>query len=89
MQVLLNANTDAKMTLCLEWLLLEERIDSSILKLVYDGINKENLPANLKLELKNPTRALRNNSGKTIIVAKDKNMNKFFAVLQYNIAVLV
>ena len=47
------------------------------------------MPANLKLELKNPTRALRNNSGKTIIVAKDKNMNKFFAVLQYNIAVLV
>ena len=26
----------------LKWLLLEERIDSSILKLVYNGINKEN-----------------------------------------------
>ena len=32
---------------------VEERIDSSILKLVYNGINKENMPANLKLELKN------------------------------------
>ena len=37
----------------LKWLLLEERIDSSILKLVYNGINKKNMPANLKLELKN------------------------------------
>ena len=36
----------------LKWLLLEERIDSSILKLVYNGINKKNMPANLKLELK-------------------------------------
>ena len=58
----------------LKWLLLEERIDSSILKLVYNGINKENMPANLKLELKKPTRASRNNS--PIIIAKDKNMNK-------------
>ena len=35
-----------------KWLFLEERIDSSILKLVYNGINKENMPPNLKLELK-------------------------------------
>ena len=58
----------------LKWLLLEEWIDSSILKLVYNEINKENMPANLKLELKKPTRASRNNS--PIIIAKDKNMNK-------------
>ena len=58
----------------LKWQLLEEQIDSSILKLVYNGINKENMPANLKLELKKPTRASRNNS--PIIIAKDKNMNK-------------
>ena len=58
----------------LKWQLLEERIDSSILKLVYNGINKENMPANLKLELKKPTRASRNNS--PIIIEKDKNMNK-------------
>ena len=32
------------------------------------------MPANLKLELKKPTRASRNNS--PIIIAKDKNMNK-------------
>ena len=32
------------------------------------------MPANLKLELKEPTRASRNNS--PIIIAKDKNMNK-------------
>ena len=58
----------------LKWRLLEERIDSSVLKLVYNGINKENIPANLKLELKKPTRASSNNS--PIIIAKDKNMSK-------------
>ena len=36
----------------LKWLLLEERIDSSTLKLVYNGINKENMPANLKSQVK-------------------------------------
>ena len=36
-----------------------------------NGINKENIPANLKFELKTP---IRNNS--PIIIAKDKNMNK-------------
>ena len=57
----------------LKWLLPEERIDSSILKLVYNGINKEKMPANLKLELKKPTRAPRNDA--PIIIAKDKYMN--------------
>ena len=33
------------------WLQLEEQIDSSMLKLVYHAINKENMPANLKLKL--------------------------------------
>ena len=36
----------------LKWPLLEEWIDSSILKLVRNGINKENIPANLKPKLK-------------------------------------
>ena len=58
----------------LKWLLQEEQIDSLILKLVYNGINKENMPGNLKLELKNPTGTSRNNS--PIIIAKDKNINK-------------
>ena len=53
---------------------LEEGIDSSILKLVYDGINEENMSANLKLELKKTTRTSRNNL--PIIIAKDKNTNK-------------
>ena len=34
----------------LKWLLLEERTDSSILKLVYNGRNKEDMPVNLKLK---------------------------------------
>ena len=66
----------------LKWLLLEERIDSSILRLVYNGINKENMSANLKLELKKPTRTSRNNS--PIIIAKDKNMNKLTLIEEAN-----
>ena len=58
----------------LKWLLLEERIDSSILKLVSNGIKKKNMPEILKHDLKKPTRTSRNNS--LIIIAKDKNMNK-------------
>ena len=42
----------------LKWLLLEERIDSSTLKLVYNGINKDNMPANLKLELKKTSQGI-------------------------------
>ena len=44
----------------LKCLVLEKRIDLSILKLVYNGINKEKMPANLKFELKKATRASRN-----------------------------
>ena len=66
----------------LKWLLLEERIDLSILKLVYNGINKENLPANLKFELKDPTRTSRNSS--PIIIAKDKNINKLTFIEEAN-----
>ena len=58
----------------LKWLLLEERIDSSILRLVYNGINEKDMPANLKLKLKKTTRTSRNNS--PTIIAKDQNMNK-------------
>ena len=61
---------------------VEERIDSSILKLVYNGINKENMPANLKLELKKPSRTLRNNS--LTIFTKDKNMNKSIFIEDVN-----
>ena len=58
----------------LKWLLLEERIDTSLLKLVYNRTNKENMAAIQKLELKNPARTSSNNSA--IIIAKDRNMNK-------------
>ena len=44
------------------------------MKLVYNGINKENMPANLTLKLKKPTRASRNNL--PIIIAKDKNISQ-------------
>ena len=57
----------------LKQILLEEQISSSILKLVYNRIDKEKMPANLKLDLKKPTRTSINNA--PIIIAKDKNMN--------------
>ena len=55
--------------------MLEELIDSSTLKLVYNEIKKEDMPANLKLELKKPIRTSRDNS--PIIIAKDKNKSTF------------
>ena len=61
----------------LKWQLLEERIDSSILKL-----NKKNMPANLKFELEKPTRTLTNNS--PTIIAKDKNVNKLTFIEEAN-----
>ena len=66
----------------LKWLLLEKRMDSSIMKLVYNGINKENTPANLKLELKKTTRTSRNNS--PVIIAKDRNVNKSTFIEEVN-----
>ena len=62
--------------------MLEERIYSSILKLVYNGINKENMPADLKLEFKKETRTSRNDSLK--IIAKDKNMNNSTFIKEAN-----
>ena len=58
----------------LKCLVLEERIDLSILKLVYNEISKQKMPENLKFELKKATRASTNKS--PIIIAKYKNMNK-------------
>ena len=52
----------------LKWLLIDERIELSILKIVYNGLNKENMPVHLQFVLKEPARVSRQNS--TTIAAK-------------------
>ena len=45
-------------------------------------MNKENMPASLKLKLKKPTRTSSNNS--PIIIAKDKSMSKSMFIEEAN-----
>ena len=46
----------------LNWLLIEERIDFELMKLVFNGLNKKNLPENLQLKLSKEKRSLRKKS---------------------------
>ena len=46
----------------LKWLLIDEGIELSIMKVAYSGITKENMPKHLKLVLIEPTRVSRQNS---------------------------
>ena len=57
----------------LKLLLFKGQIDSSIVKLVNNGINKEDMLAKFKLEFKKATSTSRNVS--PIIIMKDKSMN--------------
>ena len=45
----------------LNWLLIEERIDFALMKLVFNGLNKKNMAENLRLELPKEKRWLREN----------------------------
>ena len=57
----------------LKLLLFKGQIDSSIVKLVNNGINKEDMLAKFKLEFKKATSTSGNVS--PIIIMKDKSMN--------------
>ena len=46
----------------LNWLLIEERIDFALMKLVFNGLNDKNMPENLQLKLSKKTRSLQKNS---------------------------
>ena len=46
----------------LNWLLIEERIDFALMKLVFNGLNKKNMAENLRLELPKEKRSLGENS---------------------------
>ena len=35
----------------LNWLLIEERVDFALVKLVFNGLNNKNIPENLQLKL--------------------------------------
>ena len=46
----------------LNWLLIEERIDFALMKIVFNGLNNKNMPENLQLKLSKEKRSLRKNS---------------------------
>ena len=45
----------------LNWLLIEERIDFALMKLVFNGLNNKNMPENLWLKISKEKRSLRKN----------------------------
>ena len=53
---------ELKDTADLNWLLIEERIDFALMKLVFNGLNDKNMPENLQLKLSKKTRSLQKNS---------------------------
>ena len=56
----------------LNWLLIEERIDFELMKLVFNGLNKKNLPENLQLKLSKEKRSLRKKS--VMLVHQNENI---------------
>ena len=56
----------------LNWLLIEERIDFSLMKLVFNGLNNKNIPENLQLKLSKEKQSLRKNS--VMLVHQNKNI---------------
>ena len=56
----------------LNWLLIEERIDLALMKLVFNGLNNKNMPENLQLKLSNEKQSLRKNS--IILVHQNENI---------------
>ena len=46
----------------MNWLLIQERIDIALMKLVFNGLNNKNMPENLRLKLSKEKRSLRKNS---------------------------
>ena len=56
----------------LNWLLIEERIDFALMKLVFNGLNNKNMPENLQLKLSKEKRSLRKIS--VMLVHQNENI---------------
>ena len=56
----------------LNWLLIEERIDFALMKLVFNALNNKNMPENLQLELSKEKRLLWKNS--VILLHQNENI---------------
>ena len=57
----------------LNWLLIEERIDFALMRLVFNGLNNKNMPEHLQLKLSKEKRSLRKNS--FMLVHEIENIN--------------
>ena len=56
----------------LNWLLIDERVDFALMKLVFNGLNNKNMPENLQLKLSKEKRSLRKNS--VMLVHQNENI---------------
>ena len=54
------------------WLLIEERVDFALKKLVFNGLNNKNMPENLQIKLSNEKWSLRKNS--VMLVHQNENV---------------
>ena len=60
----------------MNWLLIEERIDFALMKLVFNGLNNKNIPENLQLKLFKEKRSLRKNS--VILVYQNESIKSAY-----------
>ena len=56
----------------LNWLLIKERIDFALMKLVFNGLNNKNMPENLQLKLSKEKQPLRKSS--VMLVQQNENI---------------
>ena len=63
---------ELKDTADLNWLLIEERIDFALKKLVFNGLNNKNIPENLQLKLSTEKWSIRKNS--VMLVHQNENI---------------
>ena len=66
----------------LNWLLIEERIDFALMKLVFNGLNNKNMPENLQLKLSKEKRLLRKNS--VMLVHQNQNIKPAYLEEVFN-----
>ena len=66
----------------LNWLLIEEKIDFALIKLVFSGLNNKNMPENLQLKLSKEKRLLRKNS--VMLVHQNENIKPAYLEEVFN-----
>ena len=75
-------------TVSMKWLLIRERIDSTVLKMTYKGLLNERMPLNFQISIKEKKRKLRTATETTkLTLTRDPNYGSYFvkyATILYN-----